>query len=196
VSIAQTSQLLQLILNSAVMMVIALVWWGVVVFRLNTVSNQMRRIHRRYRRVPPDDNQQRVRSRLRQHRHDLTVRYRLTRHSVLMMHYVLLAQVASLFLLSLRALVNSNLLITMALFMFVMGTAGILLSVALALMEFYQMNVLTEHESRWTDLKPTPAAMGAVAPQYQITPQVWSQTTTQAQQGFRPEGHQVSSIAS
>jgi hypothetical protein len=195
VSIAQTSQLLQLILNSAVMMVIALVWWGVIVFRLNTVSNQMRRINKRYRRIPPDDNQKRVRLRLRQHRHDLTVRYRLTRHSVLIMHYVLMAQMASLFLLSLRALVNSNFLITMALFMFVMGTAGILLSVALALMEFYQLNVLTEYESSWTDLKPAPAAIGSIAPQYQITPQVWSQTTTQAQ-GLRPEGHQVDSIAS
>jgi hypothetical protein len=175
VSIAQTSQLLQLILNSAVMMVIALVWWGVVVFRLNTVSNQMQRLNRRYRRNLPDDGQPRVRSRLRQHRHDLKIRYRLTRHSVLMMHYVLLAQMASLFLLSLRALVNSNLLITMALFMFVTGTAGILLSVALALMEFYQLNVLSEHELGWADTKPVPGAMGAVGPQYQLTPQGWSQ---------------------
>ncbi len=174
VSIAQTSQLLQLVLNSAVMMVIALIWWGVVVFRLNTVSNQMQRLKRQYRRTQPDNNQQ-LRIRLRHHRHDLTVRYRVTRHSALIMYYVLLALVTSLFLLSLRALIHSNLLITVSLFLFVTGAAGILLSVALALMEFYQLNVLTGQELDWSDIRPSPSSMVSVAPQYQITPQSHSQ---------------------
>ncbi len=172
-SIAQTSQLLQLVLNSAVMMVIALLWWGVVVFRLNTVSNHMQRLRRQYRRTRDEEGQQRIRLRLRQHRHDLTVRYRLNRHSALIMHYVLLSLMASLFLLSLRALVNSNLLITAALFLFVLGAAGILLSVALALMEFYQLNVLMVTEPDWADIRPSPSAMMTVAPQYHVAPNLY-----------------------
>lgn len=169
-SIAQTSQLLQLVLNSAVMMVIALIWWGVVVFRLNMVSNHMQRLRRQCRRTQADDDRQQLLMRLRQRRHDLTVRYRLTRHSALIMHYVLLSLMASLLLLSLRALVNSNLLITSALFLFVLGAAGILLSVALALMEFYQLNLLMVQEPDWFDTKPSPSAMRTVAPQYQMVP--------------------------
>jgi len=199
VTIAQTSQLLQLVLNSAVMMLIALLWWGVVVFRLNTVSGQLQRFRqktvdsrdrrldgtskgsipsarqiseRQFRRQRPysvDRSLHRSQFRMRQQRHDLRVRYRLTRHSALIMHYVLLAQMTSLFLLSLRALVNSNMLITMALFMFVFGAAGILLSVALALLEFYQLSRLTVSEPDWQKARPSPSAMGAVAPQEHAT---------------------------
>lgn len=178
-SIAQTSQLLQLVLNSALMMVIALIWWGIVIFRLNTVSNQLQRLKRQYRRTQPNQNQRQLRLRLRHHRHDLAVRYRLTRHSALIMHYVLLALMASLFLLSLRALVNSNLLITAALCLFVTGAAGILLSVALALIEFYQLNVLMGHGMEWGDAQPAPSSMLTVAPQYQMAPQSQPQPSTQ-----------------
>jgi hypothetical protein len=170
VTIAQTSQLLQLVLNSALMMVIALMWWGVVVFRFNTVSSHIQRNRRQYRLIKADEGSQNVLLRLRQYRHELTVRYRLTRHSALIMHYVLLVLMTSLFCLSLRALININLLITVALFLFVLGAAGILLSVALALMEFYQINVLTIPHPDWDKAEPMPSAMMAVAPQYQIAP--------------------------
>ena len=169
-SIAQTSQLLQLVLNSAVMMVIALLWWGVVSFRLNMASNHLQRLRRQYRQARLIEGGQYLRSQLRQHRHDLSVRYRLTRHSTLIMHNVLLALMASLFLLSLRALVNSNFLITAALFLFVLGAAGILLSVALALMEFYQLNVLMEQAPTWNEAGPSPSAMRTVSPQFQVMP--------------------------
>lgn len=140
-SIAQTTQLLQLVLNSAIMMVVALAWWGIVVMRLSAVTAQMQRLRRQLRRGDMPLRQGSL-ARLRQHRHELGVRYRLTRHSVLIMHYVLLVLMASLFFLSLRALISANGLITVALFLFVLGCAGILLSVVLALMEFYQLNVL------------------------------------------------------
>jgi hypothetical protein len=174
VSIAQTSQLLQLVLNSAVMMVIALIWWGIVVFRLNTVSHHMHRLRRQYHRSKAKGSQPRGLLRLRQHCQELTVRYRLNRHSALIMHYVLLSLMASLFCLALRALMNSNLLITVALFLFVLGAGGILLSVALALMEFYQLNLLTIEGSDWSKPMPTPTAMVTVAPQAVVMPPVLS----------------------
>lgn len=198
-SIAQTSQLLQLVLNSAVMMVIALMWWGVAVFRLNLVSNDMQRLRRQYRRTRAEDGHTHLLLRLRQHRHDLMVRHRLSRHSVLIMHYVLLSLMGSLFLLALRALVNTNLLITAALFLFVLGAAGILLSVALALMEFYQLNALMVHGPAWADYSPSPSAMGTVVPQYQVAPQTQayplpraSQNNDQGQGGNRSMGAMAS----
>jgi hypothetical protein len=121
-SIAQTTQLLQLVLNSALMMVIALTWWGVVVVRLGAISARLQRLHPKP--------------------YELRVRYRLNRHSALIMYYVLLMLMASLCCLALRALINANSLITVALFLFVLATVGMLISVALALMEFYQLNGL------------------------------------------------------
>jgi hypothetical protein len=121
-SIAQTTQLLQLVLNSVLMMVIALAWWGVVVFRLGAISARLQRLDRRP--------------------YALRVRYRLNRQSALIMHYVLLMLMASLCCLALRALIHANSLITVALVLFVLGTIGILVSVTLALMEFYQLNGL------------------------------------------------------
>ncbi|NJL44957.1 MAG: DUF2721 domain-containing protein [Leptolyngbyaceae cyanobacterium SM2_3_12] len=157
-SIAQTTQLLQLVLNSAVMMVIALAWWGIVAMRLSAVTDQMQRLRRQLRQGDGALRQGSL-ARLRQHRHELGVRYRLTRHSVLIMHYVLLVLMTSLLLLSLRALINANGLITVALFLFVMGCAGIVLSVALALMEFYQLNALEISPGRRSGKPPGPASV-------------------------------------
>jgi hypothetical protein len=204
VSIAQTSQLLQLILNSAVMMVIALIWWGVIVFRLNLVSNQMQRIRRQYHRTQAADGHQKMLLRLRHHRHELRVRYRLTRHSVLIMHYVLLGLIASLFFLSLRALINSNLLITAALVLFVLGAAGILLSVALALTEFYQLNVLAManpalSEAGWDRPAPLPSAMMAVSPQYPIGHQAqnpWVAQSISQEKIVTPQDRSIGPVAS
>jgi hypothetical protein len=143
VSVTQTTQLLHLLLNAALVMAIALVWWGVVVFKLNNVSTQMQRLQRQYYQQARGDALEVSTNwaRLRRHRHDLLVRYRLTRHNALIMHYVLLLLVSSLFCLALRALVNTNLLITASMFLFVMGVFGLLLSVVLVLMEFYQVAV-------------------------------------------------------
>ncbi|NJL46472.1 MAG: hypothetical protein HC929_01790 [Leptolyngbyaceae cyanobacterium SM2_5_2] len=141
-SIAQTTQLLQLVLNSVLMMVIALIWWGVVVFRLGAISARLQRLDRRP--------------------HGLRVRYRLNRHSALIMHYVLLMLMASLCCLALRALINANSLITVALVLFVLGTVGILVSVSLALMEFYQLNGL-EIRTR-TPRQQRPSVLPATRP--------------------------------
>ncbi len=139
-SIAQTTQLLQLVLNSGLMMVIALAWWGVVVFRLGAISARLQRLERRP--------------------HALRVRYRLNRHSALIMHYVLLMLMASLCCLALRALIDANTLITAALLLFVLGNVGILVSVTLALMEFYQLNGL---EMRPAQPRPRPVVLPAAA---------------------------------
>ncbi|HIK44453.1 MAG TPA: hypothetical protein IGR64_06135 [Leptolyngbyaceae cyanobacterium M65_K2018_010] len=143
-SIAQTTQLLQLVLNSALMLIIALAWWGVVVVRLATLTERLQRLPR-----SP---------------YELRVRYRLNRHSALIMHYVLLILMASLCCLALRALISANSLITAALCLFVLATVGMLLSVVLALMEFYQLNGLVLRSSQ-TNPEHRPRALPRSLPQ-------------------------------
>lgn len=131
-TVAQTTQLLQLMLNSALMLALALAWWGGVWLRYQGVIHAVHGRGRRVRREPgrrqgwPD--------------HQLRVRHRLTHHSLLLMYYVLLALAASLLALGLRTLIWGDWLISLALVLFVAGVAGMLGSVALALLEFYQMS--------------------------------------------------------
>lgn len=144
-SVEQTTQLIQLILNSALMLAIAVGWWGVMWLRHSTLVSQIQAHQRRTHRLAADGllNSDLLTSR-RQQRYHLQTRYRLTRHSVLIMHYVLLGLVSSLFCLSLRTLFGGEWLIPAALALFILGVTGLMLSVALALMEFYQINFLED----------------------------------------------------
>lgn len=144
-TIEQTTQLIQLILNSALMMAIALVWWSIVWLRHNAIAAQLQDQQRQIMHFLETEYRSRNQlDLLKQQRFQLQTRYRLTRHSAWIMHYVLLALAGSVFGLSLRTLVSANGLIPAALILFVLGIGGLLLSVGLALMEFYQMGLLGE----------------------------------------------------
>lgn len=142
-TIEQTTQLIQLILNSALMMAIALAWWGIVWLRYTAIAAQLQEQQRRI--IQLLDTGYRTLDQLailKQQRFELQTRYRLTRHSAWLMHYVLLALMGSVFCLALRTLVRVNGLIPTALILFVLGIGGLLLSVGIALMEFYQRGIL------------------------------------------------------
>ncbi|HEY9736161.1 MAG TPA: hypothetical protein V6D06_07755 [Trichocoleus sp.] len=145
ITVEQTTQLIQLILNSALMMAIALAWWGVVWLRHGAIATQLQthlgRLARLREAGEPDVEQL---AHLKQLRLQLQARYRLTRQSWFIMHCVLLALVGSVFSLALRTLLSGNWLIPVALVLFVAGIGGLLLSVGLALMEFYQLGLLEE----------------------------------------------------
>jgi hypothetical protein len=144
ITVEQTTQLIQLILNSALMMAVALVWWGVVWLRQGAIAAQLQTHQRRLAQLRGEGPSAERLAYLRQLRLQLQARYRLTRHSALVMHAVLLALVGSIFSLSLRTLMGGNWLIPLALVLFVGGIGGLLLSVGLALLEFYQLELLEE----------------------------------------------------
>ncbi|MBD0337148.1 MAG: hypothetical protein ICV62_16795 [Cyanobacteria bacterium Co-bin13] len=145
ITVEQTTQLIQLILNSALMMAIALAWWGVVWLRHSAIAAQLQAHQRRMAQLRGVEGQSIEQiAHLRQLRLQIQARYRLTRHSALVMHAVLLALVGSVFSLALRTLMGGNWLIPLALVLFVLGIGGLLLSVGLALLEFYQIGLLEE----------------------------------------------------
>ncbi|MBD2259799.1 hypothetical protein [Pseudanabaena sp. FACHB-2040] len=145
ITVEQTTQLIQLILNSALMMAISLAWWGVVWLRHSAISTQLQAHQRRMAHLRGAEGHSLDQiAHQRQLRLQIQARYRLTRHSALVMHVVLLALVSSVFSLALRTLMGGNWLIPLALVLFVLGIGGLLLSVGLALLEFYQMGLLEE----------------------------------------------------
>lgn len=157
-TVAQTTQLIQLILNSALMMVLAMAWWGVVWLRFNAIVSELRHQERQYQvqlRAAAIAGQPWPRRR--SHRHQLRVRYRLNRHSMLTMHYVLLALAGSLLGLGLRMLISGDWLIALALVLFVLAAVGLLCSVALALLEFYQLSGL-ETVANGVESRPSAAS--------------------------------------
>lgn len=127
-TVAQTTQLIQLILNSTLMLAIALAWWGVVWLRHSALVAQLQRP------LPRDGC-----GLARRQRRQAQRRCRLMRSSALVMHTVLLLLTASLFCLAWRTLVGADWLVPLALVLFVVGSGGLLLSVGLALVEFHQM---------------------------------------------------------
>lgn len=140
-SVEQTSQLIQLILNSALMIVVSVLVLGALWLRHNAIADQLKVLQRQFTRTQQMDLGLGVDAlaSLKQQRFQLQARYRLTRHSTLVMHYALLAFVTSLFTLAIRTVLNVDGLIPTALVLFVLGSAGLLTSVVITLMDFYQL---------------------------------------------------------
>lgn len=148
-TVEQTSQLIQLILNSALMMAVTLAWWGALWLRHSTISTQIQAHQRQVQRLMQGEQLTvETLAYLRQQRYQLQGHQRLTRHSLLLVHYGLLAFMTSLFCLGLRVLFNANWLIAAAMFVFVLGVTGMLLSVLLTLLEFYQTSPTEEGMAR------------------------------------------------
>ncbi|NEQ33758.1 MAG: DUF2721 domain-containing protein [Leptolyngbya sp. SIO4C5] len=133
-TIAQTSQLIQLILNSVLMLVVCIGLLSGLRLRYNTVLQQLQNLQQQsWSRSQLGGSP----SPLRGHRQRLQRQYRLASSSHLIMHYVGLLFVGSTFALAARTLLNLGWLIPLALFLFVLGTGGMLLSLSLALLDFY-----------------------------------------------------------
>ncbi|PSN17447.1 hypothetical protein C7271_17645 [filamentous cyanobacterium CCP5] len=127
-SVDQTSQLIQLILNTCLLLAIAVAWWAMAWIRHGAIARRLSHIQRQELRHQAG----------RVSRRSLQRQYRLGRSSVGVMHYVLLGLAASLLALSLRTLLGANWLIPLALVLFMLAVGGLTLSVGLTLMEFYQ----------------------------------------------------------
>ena len=139
-SVHQTSQLIQLILNSALMITVCVGLLGGLWLRHGAISNQLRSHKGQILKLsnPSTGSGPEQLAQLRHDRCHLQRRYHLIHSSTLVIHYALLVFIASLFTLALRTLVNLSWLIPLALFLFIIGAGGVLVSVALALLEIHQ----------------------------------------------------------
>ena len=151
-SVQQTSQLIQLILNSALMITICVGLMGGLWLRHNAIAHQLRSLKSQILKFSHSTHDSGLKqfTLLRQQRLHLQRRYRLIHSSTLIIHYALIIFLASLFALALRTLLNLSWLIPISLFLFIVGAAGVLVSVAFALLDCYQFNQSAVDRSRRT----------------------------------------------
>ncbi len=128
-SVEQTTQLIQLILNSVLLSVACALIISGLTLRHNTV-----RQHVQNNQQPPELLGRLSQIRLMRHLH---YRYRLSRYSVLSGYYALLFAILSCFTLVLRGMIEWNGLIPLALGCFVLGVATLLVAVGLMLIDWH-----------------------------------------------------------
>ncbi|MFE4106475.1 DUF2721 domain-containing protein [Almyronema epifaneia] len=179
-TIAQTSQLIQLILNSVLMIAVCIGLLSGLRLRHSTIIHQLQSLQQQYTHRTFQAAEGAGLALLRSQRQHLQRQYRLASSSHLLMHYVVLLFIGSTFALATRTLLNWGWLIPLALFLFVLGTGGLLISVALALLDFYHalqrprapgLDPLPRHPPRFLaarrrrrSARPLPSASAAIAP--------------------------------
>jgi hypothetical protein len=138
-SVEQTSQLIQLILNSALMVTACVITLGGLLVRHAAINDRLRLTHREYFElfsgigVLKGDRRSQLRQQLRQ----LRQRYRLAYRSLLAVHSALVCLLSSTFVMALRTLVNWNGLISGGLVLFAIGVGIFLVGAGFALLDFY-----------------------------------------------------------
>lgn len=144
-SVEQTTQLIQLILNSVLMGVACALVLGGLTARHGAIRQQLQSMSR------PDYSQELdnwivkpltelPRSHIHQIRHQikrLRYRYQISRYSVLSAYYALLFSALSCFALVLRGLIQWNGLIPFALGLFVLSVATLLVAIGLTLVDWH-----------------------------------------------------------
>ncbi|PZV12354.1 MAG: hypothetical protein DCF22_12585 [Leptolyngbya sp.] len=135
-SVEQTTQLIQLILNSVLMSVAcALVLSGLTV-RHAAISDRIEDTQQDNR-LKTDLDIARHHSMARRQLRRLQQRHSISRYSVLTAYYALLFSGLSCFALALRGILDWNWLISVALGIFVFGIAALLVAVGLTLLEIH-----------------------------------------------------------
>lgn len=178
-SIEQTAQLIQLILNSMLMLVgCALVSnrlgmrHSILVDRLQVVMNQYSELLEADVPLSPglpfasDSSLLLAKKHLRQ----LQNRYILTYSSLLAVHAALLLAIGNVFLLSLRSLLDLDWLLPLALTVFIAGIASLLLGVGLTLVDLQ-----TVDRALWQEVREL-LNLGRVNEPLQSSPRVRSRT--------------------
>ncbi|MBE9180697.1 DUF2721 domain-containing protein [Oculatella sp. LEGE 06141] len=138
-SVEQTSQLIQLILNSVLMVTACVMALGSLVMRHAAINDRLKTTHREYSELCSDrdifrsDRLLQLKSQLRQ----LRQRYRMAYRSVLALHYALLLFVASTFITTLRATLHQDWLIPGGLILFTAGIGLLLVGLGFALMDVH-----------------------------------------------------------
>ncbi len=146
-SVEQTTQLIQLILNSVLLTVACALALGRLGIRQATVEEHLKAASRHYsdllelrgemegngKVLPLQSRLNQAKKALRQ----LQQRYQALHQSLLATHYAFLFAVISTFMMALRALVNADWLITLAIGLFVVSVSVLLLGVGWTLVEIH-----------------------------------------------------------
>ncbi|MEL6327809.1 MAG: hypothetical protein AAFQ61_13010 [Cyanobacteria bacterium J06626_23] len=143
-SVEQTTQLIALIFNSALMVLLTELLWAWAWYRQTQLTAQLQQVQRSQQILfvnAKPDREHRLQQ-LRQRRYRLRQQLRLAYGSMLILHYTLAALLLSVFLLALRMLIFANGLITAALLLFVVGAAATLTSTLLLLVDIHHAPIL------------------------------------------------------
>ena len=147
-TVQQTSQLIQLILNSVLMANAAIVLLGILLLRQAMVHHRLRSLHHTHRdqhKHLVETKQDWLNTSLRKsllqagrqikqlHHH-----YRSHTHSIVVVQAACITLITSTFFLTLRTIANANWLISLSLWLSVGGITLLLLGLGLALLELYR----------------------------------------------------------
>lgn len=161
-SLEQTNQLIQLVLNSALMVTACVVVLAGLLVRHTATHRQLRSLNQEYSALTGDsamsgsatpgliplkgDRLLQVKHQLRR----LRQQYQDAYHSILMIHCALLCFVLSSLTTALRAIASADWLIHLALILYVVGLAILLLGLGLALADFHTAKRSLWEEINWT----------------------------------------------
>ncbi|MBD1871807.1 DUF2721 domain-containing protein [Cyanobacteria bacterium FACHB-471] len=150
-SLEQTNQLIQLVLNSALMVSACVVILGGLLVRHTATHRQLRSLTQEYAELMGGsvllrgDRLLQVKHQLRQLRQQYQDAYR----SILVIHYALFMFVLSGLTVALRTIANADWLITAALVLFIVGLVMLLLGLALALADLHAAKRSLWNEIQW-----------------------------------------------
>ncbi|MEO1592151.1 MAG: hypothetical protein AAFU71_12775 [Cyanobacteria bacterium J06632_22] len=150
-NVEQTTQLIALIFNSALMVLLSGLLWMAAWYRQQSLLNQLQQVQQSQQIlwVNAKPNREPQLQRLQQQQRRLHRQFRLAYSSMMISHYALAMLLLSVLMLGLRTLLFVDGLISLALLMFVLGAAGLLLGVLLLLVDVHQTPVMGQAVLTW-----------------------------------------------
>jgi Protein of unknown function (DUF2721) len=139
-SVEQTTQLIQLILNSVLMIVACAFVLGGLMLRRSALENRLQMTSLEYYQVlhlAYDSQVDRLLLLKKQLRH-LQQQIQSSRNGILALHYALMVFVASTFVLAMRTVIEGTWLISVAMTLFIAGMGILLFGVAIVLLDLHQ----------------------------------------------------------
>ncbi len=147
-SVQQTTQLIQLILNAVLMLNAAVMVLGILMLRHGMLHNQLRSLNQTYMAELSQAETWWDKRRLQVNRqlHQLQQRYRSIEKSVLLMQCAVALFSGSTLLLTLRAIISFDWLIAVSLWLFIVGIGALLAGLGLALLDVQRTGRLLEQD--------------------------------------------------
>lgn len=137
-SIDDTTQLIQLILNSVLMLLACAFVLGGLLLRRSVIENRLQITNVEYFQILDRLAQPNRLAMLQKQLRYLQQRVKTANNGILVMYYALMLFVTSTLLLAVRTVVNANWLVTASMALFVCGIAVLLFSVAIVVLDLHQ----------------------------------------------------------
>lgn len=138
-SVEETTQLIQLVLNSVLMVLACSLVLGGLLLRRSVLENRLQITSVEYLQIlnrfeQPPDQLLILKKQLRY----LQQRVKFSRNGILVLYFALMLFITSTFALSMRTVISSEWLVSSAMMLFTIGVFVLLFSVAIVLLDFYQ----------------------------------------------------------